>query len=642
MAVPCGCGGASITVEGEGLICVRQEGARPTRYIVSICSESGDACEAIRQCIVDALGPGLTYDEATGQIQVCLSDDAGNTLHFGGDQCLKNLDGVQPVPPLCGQTIDDLPETGVVGATSVAGLHYPYSSPYGVAYCLANRVDIIHFQVGGTADGVAVVTDNWNQRVEQDNTSVFVGQEVRQMNASAVNSAWSYAGNPDDPESVNLPETPRPTPEERGGGWWGWLAQNYYQPLAEDFLRMIEAKSVAWLSCVTNPESPYGEEHHVPSAIRVVLQQCAQEWALIGVAQIPNAQTVLNAGITPILNPDGLQPITWGTTVLPYPVGDVTGAGVEWIALSDHYADSVFEAYRDAGVNVLMLGNSRHSTKARVNALGIRGAMAFDPVYYVWDDRGADIRPEWDPWEHRRPSLGMLTHETDVPHVIAKDVRGYAEAAEQGLILPAGFGKGLVRPTVLAPGSPIADPTDYTLEWDAKWLTLAASASRAKMGILFGAETDRNTLAWEPDPDVNPNGYPEGQQTLYRAWVRQNGELGLAKWDGPNPDGNFVVLATTSTPSITVDEWSSYTVRVQGSTITLTRNLGGQEWSVVAEDSQYRGPYWFIEKEETFGGDPDPDRRFAGKFRNIGVYQGAPGVAGSDVVAAAYASRGGA
>ena len=68
---------------------------------------------------------------------------------------------------------------------------------------------------------------------------------------------------------------------------------------------------------------------------------------------------------------------------MPYPVDEVTGAGVEWLLLSSYFADEVFTAYRDAGVNVLMWGASRHADRQRVADLGIRGGYSLDPVYYL-------------------------------------------------------------------------------------------------------------------------------------------------------------------------------------------------------------------------------------------------------------------
>lgn len=617
MAAPCGCGGSAVTVEGEAPIEVTRSGVRPVVYTVRLMDNWGSTL---------CWGPGLVWDEATQCAQVKLSNDAGQATRFGTDQGVFTPGGDGPRPDVCGQTIADLPAApNVVGAKSLAGLHNPYSSPYGVDYCLANKVDIIHFQVATNAEDVGVVSDYWDDKITDGRTSIYVSQDIRQLTTSTVQSVYNYAGNTDDPVSHQPdPDIADHTSAEfrgdRRGGWYGWLTQRYHQPLAEDFLRKIEAKSIALLACTPEPGDSFGTEAtHIRGAIRAVAQQCAQQWAMIGVSQIANATTVINAGMTPVLGDTWPQPLaTWGETDLPFPVADVTGAGIQWMALSDHYANSVFQAYQAAGINVLMIGNSRQSQKTRVADLGIRGVLVMDPVYYrAFDLAGYGYRSASDPWEHRRMSTGQLTFRTDQQDVISEGgfVRGRTERPEQGLILPAGFGDDLGRPNVLVWESPLSNAEDYTITWDMKWNTLATdSTARAKMGLLFGAATDEDPYDWPVDATKNPRGYPEGQKTLYRATQRQNGEIGLFKW--PSQTGNITTLATTTSPAIAADVWNTYTLRVTPTQITFTRTLdGGQQFSCVTADTQYRGPYFFIEKEETING--QPANRFEGKFRNL-------------------------
>lgn len=619
MAAPCGCGGSSVVVQGIEPIYVNRSGVRPVTYQVGIGQPGQDPCDFIAGCLEDNMGPGLGYDEATGKFHVRLSQDDGNTLHFGTDSGLKNLSGAEPTPAFCGQSIDDLPPApDVVGARSLASLFNPYSSPYGVDYCLAHQMDVIHFQVATSADDVGVVADYWNNVMSEARSSIYVGQDIRQIESSAIQSMYNYAGDVDDP----IPSNPTDR-TNRGGGWYGWLAQRYYQPLASDFLRRINGRSVALMHCVPS-ETAYGsEETHIRGAVRAALENCAQQWSMIGVREIANAETVIANGLTPIMSPDGMGlPEAWATTDLPYPTTDLTAAGIQWILLSNHYADSVFAAYRDAGFQVLMYTNSRRSEKLRVTDLGIRGALAGDPVYY----RGLasfGYRSAYDPWEHRRPATGQLTYRTDQHQVVALDgtVRGFSEAAEQGLVVPAGFGAGLGRPTIGFHENPLTNPETYTLSWDAKWVTLAeASATRAKLGMLFGAPSDADTYDWPQDnPTLNPMQYPEGQKALYRAYQRQNGEIGLAKWADQN--AGITYLATLPGPAMVAGQWNSYKIEVTPTQITFTRTLpDGQAYTVTAADDQYRGAYAFFEKEESLNGSaPNP---FQAKIRNTAYAAG--------------------
>jgi len=615
-------GTAPITVSGNGSV------QQP--YEIGLSMEGQTGCKAIVACVgKEGLGPGLVFDEGTGTIQVKLSTDSGQTARFGSDGGILVTTGGPPIPETCLHGIDSLPEApGVVGATSLAGLHHPFSSPYGVDYCLAHQVHLIHFQVATSADDVGVVADYWDDHMSGGRSSIFRSQDIRQLSASTIQSCYNFAGAVNDPVAYVRPDTEDPdTREDRGGGWWGWLAARYYQPLLVDFLARINGKAVALLACAPQPGEAYGREAtHIRGAIRGVLEYCAQNWALIGVAEIENAVTVINAGLTPILTPDGPVALgTWGTAELPYPVADVQDAGVEWMLLSDFYADEVFTAYAEAGISVLMLGNSRHEQRARVERLGLRGALALDPVYYRGMGGDYGYRAEVDPWEHRRPGVGQLTFRTDQQNLVSPAglARGRPHPREQGLILPPNFGNGIGRPAVLCGWlCPLPDAEDYTITWEMRWNTLAQeSDSRARMGLLFGAETDREPYGWpQGDEEKNPRRMPEGQQTLYRAYQRQNGEIGLAKW--ANQDDSLTELDTRDTPAIAADVWNSYTLRVTPDQITFTRELAdGTRFSVSTGDTQYRGGYVWIEKEETFSG--QPENVFEGMFRNVSYQEGA-------------------
>ena len=625
----CGCqGSCSCVVQGASPITVTGNGSVQQPYIISLSLDGQTGCAAITACIASNLGPGLVYDQGTGDIMLRLSTDDGNTLTFGTDEGLKNLDGVAPAPVICVTGIDAIPAApDAVMAQDLEGLHGAYSSPASLERSIAHGNDMHLFHVGTSSDDVGVVTDYWDHKVTTGRTNIYISQDVRQLNTSTVKSLYNYAGDVDDPVSYNQGDGTVDRTDRRGG-WYGWLEPRYYQPLVTDFLDRIHGHGVAVLDITEDPvNGVYGEGAGLIGAVRAVLEYCAQDWAMIACSQIATATTVLNNGITPALLPQP-RPATWGTTTLPYVVADVTAAGIQWIFLSDRYADSVFAAYRDAGLQVMMLGNSRHNQRARVEALNIRGAAAYDPVYYrgpLVGDWPYGYRTETDAWEHRRMATGQLTFSTDQQAVLSSGgyVRGRTLASEQGLELPAGFGNGLGRPGVLLGWlSPLTAPTDFQLEWDMKFTTLAAtSATRAKMGLLFGAATDRDVYDWPVgDAAQNPVGYPEGQKTLYRVYQRQNGELGIAKWASQASDITY--LATTASPAVAADVWNHYTLRVTPTQITFTRTVtNGTNYTVTAADSQYRGGYLWAEKEETFNG--SSANPFVGMFRSF-AYDSTP------------------
>jgi len=622
----CGCSGTcSCVIQGSSPISVTGNGSVQAPFVVSLSAGGQTGCAAIVACLAGNLGPGLIYNEGTGDLQVRLSDQAGNAAAFNTDGLYVPSGGTPPTPATCLQTIADLPAApNTVGAAYLAQLRGAYSSPHQVDWCLATGCDIIQFRCATSSDDVGVISDLSTHDLTDTRTSIYISQDIRQLSAAQAKAVLNYAGDENDPQGFNIASGGDRT--DRRGGWYGWLQPTYYTQLLTDFLTRIDGKSVALIECIPASTSPYPESTAIVGAIRAVLQYCAQAWAFIGVRTVANATTVNNAGITPIMIP--ATPTTYNTTALPYTTAELTAAGITWILLDTKYADSVFTTYKNAGFQVLMYTTSRHVERTRVITLGIRGAMADDPVYY----RGATgasgwaygYRTETDPWEHRMIGTGQLSFRTD-QHSVASNggfVRGRTEAAEQGLILPASFGDNLGRPSVLlgwlCPIFGLANPPNWTLDWDMKWNTLATvSATRAKMGLLFGATSDRDTYDWpQADAVQNPSAYPEGQKTLYRVFQRQNGEIGIAKWASQASAISY--LAVASTPAVAADVWNSYRLTVSPTQITFRRTTsGGTQYTVTTADTQYRGGWVWLEKEE--GSNGDTVNPFEGKFRNFAL-----------------------
>jgi len=617
----CGCGGTcSCVVQGVSPVTVTGNGSVQQPYVISLSQGGQTGCAAITACVGANLGPGLRFDAATGRIQARLSTDAGNTLTFGADQGLKNLSGAGPGPTTCSKSIAGLPAApGVTGAYALSGHLGAYSSPAQLEYCLAEQIDIIGFWCATSADDVGVVSDFQDMRLTDGRSSLYTSAYIRDMNAADVKSVYSYAGDVDDPVPFNQGDgSASLNRADRRGGWWGWLTPRYYQPLLSDFLRTINGKAVALLDCHPAATVPSGEAVQIRGAIRGILEHCAQAWAMIGVSEIPNAGTVIAAGITPVLvAPDAAPP--FNTATLPYPVADVTGAGIQWMILASNYADSVFTAYRNAGINVLMWGSGRHTERTRAATLGIRGGYNMDAVYYRgpnWDGRGYDYRSQVNPWSHRRPGHGQLTYRTEDKAVTSSTgaVRGRTVASEPGLQVPAGFGGGFDRPAILMGWMcPMTNPTSYTISVDLKFDTLAASdTATAKLGLLFGAPTDAEPFAWPAgNATVNPRGYPQFPFSGYRVWQRQNGEIGIGIFQA----GVFTNLATRTSPAVAADVYNNYLLTVTPTQITWTRTAsGGTQYTATVANSALRGGYVWAEKVERNTG--VTGNEFDGWFRN--------------------------
>ncbi|WP_432051838.1 hypothetical protein [Streptomyces xiamenensis] len=585
-------------------------------YVVGIQHGGEEGCDAITACVGDNLGPGLGYDAGTGRIQARLEPGGGMT--FGPSGGLATTGGGGGGGDSCNRSIGQLPPApDVVGADRLAGLVNPFNSPFGVDYCITHQVDIVGALLCATADGTAWVADTEAGDVSDARTSLYVSQHASILASDTIASATSYAGDPDDPYMAEGMSR-----GDRRGGWYGWLAPNYQHMMVTDLLERIGGRAVAMLHCHAVTAANVPDETAaatVQAAIRAVLQHCAQDWAIIATRRLVDVSTVQNSGLVAALASP--QPAQWGETTLPWPVADVTAAGVQWMLLDRYYADEVFEAYRDAGVQVLMWGATRHVHRQRVADLGIRGGYGGDPVYY----RGPDVhdyRMTWDPWTHRRFGVGQLTHATDRRSVIGPQVRGYTQGVPptspqpenvQGLVLPPNFGRQHGSPAALAGWyCPVWDPQEYRIEVEAKFLEINR-VRRNKLSILFGAVTDEEPYQWPADdPAVNPEGFSAVSLNCYRAWQRATGDIGIGIW----VDGEFSTLAEIATPEPAVGAWSSYELLVTPSSIRWRRTAAnGQTYTVTAADTTHRGGYFWIEKEESLPGSAAVP--FRGKFRNL-------------------------
>ncbi|ONK13122.1 hypothetical protein [Streptomyces sp. MP131-18] len=619
----CGCAqGCFCNLEVEPPLVRDGNGSVLNPWTVGVNHEGHTGTEGVAASVGEHTGPGLVWDEGTARLQARLEPGGGITFGPSGGLAVIGDGGSDPAA--CVRTIAALPPApDVVGADRLAGYHNPGNSPQGVDYCIAHQIDITGVPVCASADGIGVILEGDTTILRSGRCSIYESAPALLLDSDTIASAYVYAGSSDDPY-VSTSER-----GARRGGWYGWLAPNYHMMLLPAFLQRLGGKSVALLDCHVgiNPAPETSEAANVAAAIRGVLQICAQDWAIITASELINVSTIVNAGLTAGLASP--RPTIWGETALPWPVEDVAASGAQWMILDRYYADEVFAAYRDAGIQVLMWGATRHSHRARVNQLGIRGGFSLDPVYYRGPERH-DYRRGEDPWTHRRMAAGQLTFATDARAILGTNVRGYTEGTPAtpplhedgpGLVIPGEWGNSQGRPAILiGRACPLPDPQNYRIRFDLMFKEVNP-VTRNKMGLLFGAESDDDPYAWPPDnPDLNPAGFPEGPQGMYRVWQRASGAIGIGKWESET--STLTTLAEdTSSPAVAAGFWNTYELAVTPESISFTRTLaGGTEYVVTTDDTQYRGPYFFVEKEESFATqNPAP---FIGKVRNLQALPG--------------------
>lgn len=612
----CGCAaGCSCLVVGSSPIVVSGNGAPGSPFTVSISSGGQTGCAGVAACVGQYLGPGLTYDEATGRLQALVSRDAGNALTFGSDSGLFTTGGGGGGEAPCRVSVDSLPAAGVAGAYAMAGLIGPYNSPYQLDYCAANNLDIVHFNVCAASDGVAWVAEYDNGQMSTARSSIFETTAARYLDSATIRTTRNLAGDLHDAASGNGVLLRTVT-----CGWYGWLSSQYVNWMLPDLLARLEGKSVALADCRDIGEPDNVEADNIQAALRAVRDYCAHEWVMVGIGEVINAGTVLNAGMEPVVIA-GRPETGYGTTDLPYTVAELTGAGVAWMALDYYYADSVFAAYVAAGINVLMTGGTRHVHRVRSEGLGCRGFLSLDPVYM----RGPapyDYRRTQDPWSQRRMGVGQLSHISERSSVLGDNVRGYFRhpasgqiGSPEGLMLPARWGNGGGSPALLAGWEcPLTNPTSYTISVEMIWDTLPTGAT-GKMGLLFAMPDDRSTFVWNGS-DGNPDDLPIPPRNFYRAFQRVTGPIGIGIYD--ESAGAYVELATVNTPAMTADVWNTYLLTVTPTTISFRRTTsGGTNYTVSVNNSKWRGPYFAVEKEENHP--ENAQYGFIGGFRNLVV-----------------------
>jgi hypothetical protein len=553
---------------------------------------------------------------AAGQTRIMakLSTDAGNKLRFGSDDgLLVTLDGDGPDnPDFCGKSIDTLATTGVTGAFLMAGLHHPFNSPYGLQYCIAHNIDITHVRTVATNDGVAWLAEYGSGNVTEDRSTIYLSNPASGLDSDLISTTQNKAGSANQP----LPG--------KDGGWYGWLATKYQNWFLPELLDRANGKTIVLADCWAQhiEGAVVDEAANVKAVLRAGKTMCAQKRLMVGVEKVANAKTVVAEGFVPVMIPQFVkEAVKYGETKAPYTVDELTGAGVKWVAITEKYADSVFTAYRDAGISVLMVDSARQAVAARAAKVA-RGRLNMDPVYAAgvkpYDYRGGN-----DPWARKRMCLGQLTHNTDNYEVTSTAPRGYvsgantASDAKNGLVIPSGFGDGRSCPSILVGyRGPVPKPDGtYTITWDMQCETLpTTSTAGPKIGLIFCAATDENTIGWEEKDDKrNPVRWPKANRKFYRAfWRTTSGAIGIGKWD---ESGNYT-SKEVATAKPTVNGWVSFTLKVTPTSISFARDGSGGK-TVTLDDDTWRGPYLFLEKEESHVG--DAAFRFRAGFRNVRV-----------------------
>ena len=279
---------------------------------------------------------------------------------------------MDPQPGACVETIDGLGEFVVGGRGGGASLLHPYGSPEGLRYGLDQSLDMIVSGVWSTSDEVAV----WEVYGPGTPLNVYTTSPSAGAGSSLASQEWIAqvvdAGSRDNPTGRNAYAPAAFLVPD--GGWYGWYAPEYTPMTLPSVLRELSQRVVVWADIANTPDGN-ASSRNVISSIRAVSTACTYASTILAVNYDMSAyvDTISNAQITPAIY------LVAGQTDVT--AAQVSATGVEWVRLSGSWSDAQIAPFINAGLNVILVTDSRHVSTIRAQDLGVRGIHANDPVY---------------------------------------------------------------------------------------------------------------------------------------------------------------------------------------------------------------------------------------------------------------------
>ena len=584
---------------------------------------SATTCDAIVLCVAANLGPGLRYDASSGNLAVRFSGDPDNAAGLGSDSGIYVPGGDASVDPTSGRKSVAGLGPRINGATQGgAGGILPWGSPQSIEYGVSAGLDFIAFHSYALADGVAV--NRWSSPTTRLSTYTDNPAEVEVSKISSLQLPF-----------LNLDAGTRASPTGRNtgapsslltpnGGWFGFYAQQYTPLTLAQALWQLAARSVAMV-IVYGIQEEAQVARNLAAAIQAVVQTLAQPWTLMsvpayisegeGLPQVKSpiqdwAADVTGAGIAPMIDlfdeqdPD-ISPQEWWTPA------EVLATGARWVRMQSPLRFGSQDSSRiqemvDADLNVIVQTSSRQWETAYMYALGARGIMSTSPVY-ARGGRGEpgdlDYRQTTIPGLVTRTSAeGALTRSTENGIDTRSGEVGYARSSAVGRYFPAQYGweGGIgahLHSQLLGELCPFPNPIDYWLRVRFRVDPLQEETVPGvvpKIGVFFGASSDRDITWFEGEDSSHVNGYA----VWAHIGTTDQGLVELRKFT----NGSSVAIGSAQFPAIAYGNWIYCRIRVtpSGITVTVGHSTGKEDLVISANDTDYRGAYAFYTWEDDY------------------------------------------
>lgn len=571
----CGCR----FVAGPGMK-VTGAGSLDDPVVISTSDQSwGTGCLSAARCIPSWVG---TTTAATGsgdntKMKINLSSKANNTLAIGGDGGLFKPPGTAPIPaPDCTVTLANLPASRasggpglVIGRSGYGENVMPWNMAKSIRAAVDDRLDAVHVDVSGLADGTSVLAPYYyfGTVTDPDDGSI-----------PGVGRAWTtnsgnYTGFRFD--QITLPQWKSLTvvkdavdaPDPTWPSWFG--GAEYYQFGADTTSEMLSEvagkinifyrlpKNNLTTGAVTNPlftGTVFPTHLAANKALLTTLNRhcVSQSSVIIANRQYQDVTTPRFPGETADTTAwaaAGYQTGVWlefdGDLALNPPAA-LLAAGIKWVFIPVAALTSSGGTYGAAAaayvnavgpggskLNVVYIGLNRRVNKPVELTYGVRGVCCVDPLYYSERiaPRTSDIWPISIGGNGGSAAYmsGQLHDGVSSYDYRPYTVRGEGSRNPSGGSNPKNFDGGWMLPNsgldagsfgsaiVLGWASPVANTQQWEMTWWQRWNVFGSNG--ANYGGIVWSLADDARLRDGAGGNIPAN--------FYIAGIRQSGELFL-------------------------------------------------------------------------------------------------------------------
>lgn len=563
---------------------------------------TSNTCEAIMSCVAANLGRGLDYNEATGQIDLRLSGDAGNIADIGSDNGLYVPETTGPGPMVWPKTVATLPADAIsaIGTPALVG---PSTAPELIEYYIANNIDIYSTGAYGVADGTvyeSVGGRDTSLTTYTDNPGSIAHKYISSL---TMQETYYDAGTRVNPTGRNSGAAAALlTPD---GGWGGFYAPVYKPRTIDEMFRQIRGRIVVELLLQRLGMTPDEIEADIVRTVAAVVAAGAQEWVIIQIPSLlaDNSRAPINTWI-PLITGAGIAAGVNASSeyqmASPFTPAEIVASGATWVTVqstgrANGASEARITALVAAGLQVVVTTDGRqYWTTRSFTTLGVRVVRSADPVYSR-GPRGVtgdlNYRQNFVPGlATKTTATGALTPITDEDSVMWRP--GFARNDLEGRWFPPLYGAvgaaELVRVhQLLGNICPIPNATNYriTLRVRRENSTLYSPTQAA---VLFFASPDDRDVSFLQTSSTNTvmNGYTATLRTQPTSGTTTSTQLHRITGGIQTSLGLI-----TGGASWRVNEWATIRVTVTPTGITFAATDSVTTSTITSTDTTWRGAY---------------------------------------------------